>query len=376
MQPSNLTVLTVMGTRPELIRLSRIIPLLDAHTNHVLVHTQQNFDYELNTVFFEELGIREPDYRLDVKADTTAEQIAHILTQFDDVLEREQPDVFFVLGDTNTALTAYLARRRHIPIFHMEAGNRSYDWHVPEEINRRIVDHISDVNLCYSEQARAYLLREGLHPGSVYVVGSPIREIFSYYEDKIAASSVLSEESLVPNKYFVASIHREENVDDLGRLQSIVQSLEHVAKTYDEPVLVSLHPRTRKRMEAAAIKSSKLRLLKPWGYFDFVKLQQHAHCVLSDSGSLPEESAVMGFPSVQVRVSTERPEAYDFGATILSGPDKQAIVSAVNLAVQQRDVKRDIPEQYMRMHVADAVVKLILGYGSVYARTDTTPLSL
>lgn len=377
MKKSALRILTIVGTRPELIRLSRIIPLLDETVDHILVHTQQNFDYELNKLFFEELGIREPDYRLDVAAETTAAQIGNILTQADIVLEKERPDAVLILGDTNSSLVAYLARRRHIPIFHMEAGNRSFDWNVPEEINRRIVDHISDINLCYSEQARLYLLREGIHPGSIYVVGSPMAEIYATYRDSILASTILKKENVALGEYFVASIHREENVDDPERLATIMASLEAVARKYSLPMLVSLHPRTKKRIKEAGIVSKQLRFIKPCGYIDFVRLQKDARCVLSDSGSLPEEAAVIGFPAVQLRVSSERPEAFEVGSVILTGPHRDSILASIALAISQfKAGSAPCPEVYLRASVSDTVVKLILGLTSVFSQTETKPLSL
>ncbi|MDP3015287.1 MAG: UDP-N-acetylglucosamine 2-epimerase (non-hydrolyzing) [bacterium] len=361
---NKLKIMTIFGTRPEIIRLSRILAKLDQYVNHIMVHTGQSYDYELNKVFFENLKIRKPDYFLEVKSETLGGQIANIISKSEEVLQKEMPDAILILGDTNSALSAIIAKRMKIPIFHMEAGNRCFDENVPEEINRRIVDHISDINLPYSENARIYLIREGIHPGTIYVTGSPMAEVLDYYEKDIDKSKILNELKLIKGKYFVASIHREENVDAKESLEKLINSLNAVAETYKMPIMVSTHPRTAGRLKEYGFKANKLiNFHKPFGYFDYVSLQKNAFCVLSDSGTIQEESSLIGFPAVQVRESSERPEAFDEGVLILSGLDKNIILQAIEITTKQLKAgeKFNVPRNYRDTNVSGKVLRLIVG---------------
>jgi|SRR3989344_3839781 len=363
-----LKIMTILGTRPEIIRLSRILPLMDQYFDHNIVFTEQSYDYELSEVFFKELDLRKPNHVLDVKSETLGGQIAKIIEQTEKIMLKEAPDAVFILGDTNSALSGIVARRLKIPIFHMEAGNRSYDWNVPEEINRRIIDHISNYNLAYTEHSRRYLLREGIDPNTIFVTGSPFAEIFPFFETKINSSKVLEELHLKPQEYFLVSVHREENVDNQENLETLFESLNFLAEKYEVPIIVSLHPRTKSRLEKAKIKPHRLiNLHKPFGYFAYNKLQQNALCVLSDSGSIQEESAILGFPAVQVRVSTERPEAFDSGSIILAGFNFNAITNAVILSVDsfKKGESIVIPDDYKDTNVSTKVVKLIMGLASI-----------
>jgi UDP-N-acetylglucosamine 2-epimerase (non-hydrolysing) len=362
-----LKILSIVGTRPELIRLSRILAKMDEYFNHIFVFTRQSFSYELSTIFLQELGFRKPDYELSVKSKTLGGQIARILEQSEEIMLKEKPDALMILGDTNSALSAIIARRMHIPIFHLEAGNRSFDWHVPEEVNRRIIDHISNYNLAYTEHARSYLVSEGIPRQSTFVIGSPLTEVIDFYADRITASSILKKLSLTPNNYFIASIHREENVDSPNTLKKIIEALNAVTYKYKKECIVSLHPRTKDRLEKLSIKISKqIRLCKPFGYFDYLFLQKNACCTLSDSGTIQEESAIIGFPAVQMRASTERPEAFDAGSIILAGTDPQSIVQSVDMAILEW--KKGVPSRslyYTDTNVSEKVVKLIGGLTSI-----------
>lgn len=360
--------MTIVGTRPELIRLSCIIPKMDEYFNHIFVYTKQSYDYELSDIFFEELSLRKPDYLLDVKSETFGGQIANIIEQTESVFIKEKPDAFLVLGDTNSSLSAINAKRLKIPIFHMEAGNRSFDWNVPEEVNRRIVDHISDYNLCYTEHARRYLIKEGIDPQTIFVTGSPFAEIFPHFKKEIDSSKILKNLNIFPQKYFLVSCHREENVDNEDNLRELFSSFEYLADMYNLSIIVSLHPRSKKRLEEAKISvNSLVKLAKPFGYFEYNKLQQNAYCVLSDSGSIQEESAILGFKAVQIRVSTERPEAFDSGSIILAGFNRNAIVNAVKLVIKQKELGEALvlPRDYQDRNVSTKVVKLIMGLGSI-----------
>jgi UDP-N-acetyl-L-fucosamine synthase len=408
MKNSKLKVLTVVGTRPEIIRLSRTIALLDQHVNHILVHTGQNYDYELNEIFFGELEIRKPDYFLEIDTTSLGTAVGDIICKSEEVLKKEKPDALLVLGDTNSCLSAYMAKRMHIPIFHMEAGNRSFDFNVPEEINRRIIDHIADFNLVYTEHARRHLLSEGLPHRRIYLTGSPMKEVLDYYRPKIEASKVLeavgqldgwtvgSQQSAVSSQqYFLVSIHREENVDTPENLQKILSILSLLADTYKLPVIVSTHPRTRKRLEAvgqldswtvgpeksavggqqsAAPQSPGLQVplspshrllhfLKPFGFIDYIHLQQHAKCVISDSGTISEESAILGFPAISLRQSMERPEAQDAGTIILTGFDPEVVKQSIDLVISEFEGNRNrkIPEEYQVTDTSWRVLKLIMG---------------
>lgn len=359
-----LKIMTIVGTRPELIRLSRVLVKLDEHFHHIFVYTKQSYDYELSDIFFRQLQIRKPNYLLDVKSETLGGQIANIIKEAEKVIVKESPDAILVLGDTNSTLSVIVAKRLKIPIFHMEAGNRSFDWDVPEEVNRRIVDHLSDYNLCYTEHARRYLIKEGLDPKNIFVTGSPLSEVFLYYKDKIEASKILNELKLEKNKYFLVSTHREENVDNEKRLRELLSSFEALARWYGLPIIVSLHPRTKKRIEEKRIKVDPLvNFSKPFGYIDYCKLQKNALCVLSDSGSIQEESAILGFKAIQIRVSTERPEAFDSGSISLVGFNKNSIINSVKLVIdlENRGEKIVLPTDYKDTNVSTKVVKLIMG---------------
>jgi UDP-N-acetylglucosamine 2-epimerase (non-hydrolysing) len=362
-----LKVMTIAGTRPEIIKLSRVIAELDRHTRHVLVHTGQNYDYELNQVFFEELGIRKPDHFLDAAGKTAADTIAAVIARTDAVLEREAPDALLLLGDTNSCLAAIAAKRRKVPVFHMEAGNRCFDDRVPEEINRRIVDHISDINLPYTEHARRYLLAEGLRPETVIKTGSPMREVLEHHAADIDGSRVLQRLKLEPRGYFVVSAHREENVDSPDNLRELLASLDALVRRHRKRVIMSTHPRTRQRL--AAIGKRKLpagiEFLKPLGFFDYVRLQRDAACVLSDSGTLTEESSILAFPAVMIRQAHERPEGMDEGTLIMSGLESARVLAAVKATMAAYAANPRpfaIAADYLADNVSVKVVRIILSY--------------
>lgn len=362
-----LKVLTIVGTRPELIKLSRVIAELDRQCDHVLVHTGQNFDYELNEVFFEQLEIRRPRHFLEVAGETAAETIGRVISRADRVLADEAPDALLLLGDTNSCLAAIVAKRRRIPIFHMEAGNRSFDQRIPEETNRKIVDHVSDVNLPYTEHARRYLLAEGLDPARIIKTGSPMQEVLSHYMPSIERSEVLTQLDLTPGDYFIVSSHREENVDDPARLTRLLASLDAVARRYKKTIVFSTHPRTRKRLEALkdAEKPGAIRFLKPLGFLDYVKLQMEAFCILSDSGSLTEEASLLNLPAVTIREAHERPEGMDEGTLVMSGLGAERILQAIELVTSQhvRGQRGFKPvEDYEVDNVSLKVVRIILSY--------------
>lgn len=366
--------MTVVGTRPEIIKLSRVIAALDQHTNHVLVHTGQNYDYELNEIFFKELSLRKPNYFLDVAGDTPAQTIGAVITKVDAVLAKEAPDALLILGDTNSCLAAIAAKRRKIPVFHMEAGNRSFDERVPEEINRRIVDHISDINLPYTEHARRYLLAEGIRPETVIKTGSPMREVLGHHESGIASSEVLGRLKLKPRDYFVVSAHREENIDLADNLDALLASLAALTRQFKKRVIVSTHPRTRKKLSSLgkARLPSKVEFLKPLGFFDYVSLQANAFCTLSDSGTLTEESAILSFPAVMIRNAHERPEGMDQGTLIMSGLIPSQVINAVTVTVEQyaRNPKPfAAPPDYDADNVSDKVLRVILSYTDYVNRT-------
>jgi UDP-N-acetylglucosamine 2-epimerase (non-hydrolysing) len=359
--------MTIVGTRPEIVKLSRIIDVLDRHTRHVLVHTGQNYDYELNEIFFQELGIRRPDHFLNVAADTAAQAIGHVIAGADEVLAKESPDALVVLGDTNSGLSVIAAKRRKIPIFHLEAGNRCFDQRVPEEVNRRIIDHVSDINLTYTEHARRYLLREGLAPEMVLKVGSPMKEVLEYYRPRIEASDVLTRLDLSRDKFFLVSAHREENVDDPQNFDNFLSSLNAIAATFDLPVIVSTHPRTRARLESEqrVDTDSRIRFSKPMGLPDYVKLQMNAACVVSDSGTITEESSILNFPAVTIRQAHERPEGMDEGTLIMCGLRPDAVLDAIAVVRAQHvrgerafrlvpDYDTDVPSK--------KVLRIILSY--------------
>ncbi|WP_038159398.1 UDP-N-acetylglucosamine 2-epimerase (non-hydrolyzing) [Verrucomicrobium sp. BvORR106] len=364
-------VMTVVGTRPEIIRLSRVIPVLDQLTDHVLVHTGQNYDYELNGIFFDQLEIRRPDVVLEVAGRNAAESIANVIREIDAVYEREQPEALLVLGDTNSALCVIPAKRRRIPIFHMEAGNRCFDSRVPEEINRRIVDHTSDVNLCYTEHARRNLLREGLPEDRVIKTGSPMKEVLAFHATKVAASDILPRLGLEERKYFVVSAHREENVDRPVHLRSLVRALEMLNGETGFPMIVSLHPRTRRRLETEGITlPPSIRTMPPLGFPDYVALQKASYCTISDSGTITEEAALAGFAAVTVREAHERPEGMDEGVLVMSGLNPERILQAVAVAVAQREagIIPMVPPDYDVDQVSWKVAKVICGYADFVKR--------
>jgi UDP-N-acetylglucosamine 2-epimerase len=361
-----LKVLTIVGTRPEIIRLSRVIDRLDRYCDHTLAHTGQNFDYELNEVFFEQLGIRRPDHYLEAAAPNAAETIGNVVIRTDRLIEQQRPDALLLLGDTNSALSAIAAKRRKVPIFHMEAGNRCFDFRVPEEINRRIVDHIADINLTYSAIAREYLLREGLPPDQVICTGSPMREVLEHYAAKSGASTVLTELGLTSQGYFLVSAHREENVDVPGNLARLVGLINTLAERYDCPVIVSTHPRTRNRLEGTEHRvDGRVLLHKPFGFLDYVHLQRHARAVLSDSGTITEESSILNFPALNLRDVHERPEGFEEGAVMLVGLSVDRVLDA--LAVLEDQPRGDerllaLVRDYSPANVSDKVLRIVLSY--------------
>lgn len=358
-------VMTIVGTRPEVIRLSETIKVLDGLFDHVLVHTGQNYDYELNQVFFDEFGLRKPDLFLDAAGTNAIETVAKVMTCTDRTLAEVEPDAVLILGDTNSCLAAYPAKRRHIPIFHMEAGNRCFDFRVPEEINRRIIDHISDINLTYTEHARRYLLAEGFPAERVIKTGSPMNEIITRHRLAIANSDVLRRMGLESGDYYVASVHREENVDRPERLAALIESLNAVARHEGRPILFSVHPRTAKRLAVIKVKPNPLiRMMKPLGFLDYIALQQQAACVLSDSGTITEESSLLGFPAVTLRQAHERPEGMDEGTVVLCDLLPDRIVEAIRVAVAQKEQygpSRTV-EDYQAEQVSWKVAKIIMGY--------------
>ena len=367
-------IMTIVGTRPEIIKLSRVIAELDRHTNHVLVHTGQNYDYELNEIFFKELSLRKPDHFLDAAGETPAQTIGAVIAKADAVMAKEAPDALLILGDTNSCLAVIAAKRRKIPVFHMEAGNRSFDERVPEEINRRIVDHISDINLPYTEHARRYLLAEGIRPETVIKTGSPMREVLTFHEAAIAASTVLKRLQLAPRGYFIISAHREENIDSPANLGALLASLDALAKRFKKRVIVSTHPRTRKKLASLGKTKlpSKVEFLKPLGFFDYVNLQTHAYCVLSDSGTLTEESAILSFPAVMIRQTHERPEGMDQGTLIMCGLTPGHVIEAVNVSVTQYVANPKPfapPPDYAADNVSQKVLRVILSYTDYVNRT-------
>lgn len=367
--------MTIVGTRPEVIKLCRVIAELQSHVQHILVHTGQNHDYELNQIFFEQLKIKKPDYFLGVAGSTTAETIGNVIAKSDDVMARENPHALLLLGDTNSCLSAISAKRRKIPIFHMEAGNRCFDQRVPEEINRKIIDHTSDINLPYTEHARRYLVAEGIRPETIIKTGSPMKEILDYYKVDIEASDILKQLKLRPAKYFVVSAHREENVDSDTNFRDLLYSLNTIAETYDMPVIVSTHPRTRKRLESPQIScelDERIRFLKPWGFPDYVCLQTNAFCVVSDSGTITEESSIMNFPAVTIRQAHERPEGMDEGTVIMCGLKSERVLQSIEVVTKQFDRNGRafrLVSDYESENVSRKVVRIIISYTDYVNRT-------
>jgi UDP-N-acetyl-L-fucosamine synthase len=373
MSKTSFKVVTILGTRPEIIRLSRVIALLDKTVNHVLVHTGQNYDYELNEIFFEQLNLRRPDYFLNVNTKTVGTFLGETLIKAEEVLMKEKPDAVLILGDTNSSIACVIAKRMKIPIFHMEAGNRCFDLNVPEEINRRIIDHTADFNLVYTENARRNLIFEGLPARNIYLTGSPIFEVIEYYGKNIHASTVLTTLDLRPQNYFVFSIHREENVDNPENLKKILDTLNTLCAKYRKRIIFSTHPRTRKRLEQLGSDVNPLiEFHKPFGFFDYVQLELNACCTVSDSGTISEESAMLNFPAVTLREATERPEALDAGTIVLTGLDNQVMVDSISLVMSEfkEKVRKEIPREYQVTNTSWRVVKLILGIAKLNSKWE------
>ncbi len=363
-----LKVITVVGTRPEIIRLSCVIPLLDKYTNHILVHTGQNYDYELNQIFFEDLELRQPDYYLNVNISSLGYVLGETLIKIEEILEKEKPDAMLILGDTNASIAAIMSKRKHIPIYHLEAGNRSFDNNVPEEINRKMIDHIADFNLVYTENSRRHLLSEGLPHRRIYVTGSPMFEVLQHYLPKIKQSNILETLNLKPQKYFLISVHREENVDYPENLQKISIVLNTLAEQYSYPIIVSTHPRTRNRLEnLEGFKfNSLIQFLKPFSFTDYNFLQMNSACVISDSGTISEESAILKFPAITIRNSMERPEAIDAGTIILSGFDPDIVLDSIKVAIEEGAKYTKICPEYEIDNCSMRVLKLILGTAKLH----------
>lgn len=369
---SRLKLMTILGTRPEIIRLSEVIKCADRYFDHALVHTGQNYDYTLNQVFFENLGLREPDHYLESAGADLGETMGNIIAGSYKLMADVRPDAVLILGDTNSALSAISAKRLKIPIFHMEAGNRCWDWNVSEMINRKIVDHISDINMPYTEHSRRYLLSEGIDGKTVFVTGSPMKEVLIKNREKIEASGILEELSLSPRKYFLVSAHREENIDIESNFMDLMNSINHIAEKYDMPVIYSTHPRSKKFIDARGfVFDKRVRSLKPFGYFDYNKLQENAFCVLSDSGTLSEESAMMDFPAVLIRTSTERPEVLDKGSVVIGGIRQEDVEQAVELATSMFEAGEPYVEagDYADGNVSVKVIKLIQSYTKIVNKT-------
>ena len=367
-----LKVLTVLGTRPEIIRLASVMATLEKYTEHVLVHTGQNYDYELNEIFFKELGVREPDHFLNVDTSSLGKVLGEILIKTEEVLLKEQPDAVLVLGDTNSAIAILMAKRMKIPTYHMEAGNRCFDANVPEETNRKFVDHLADFNLVYTEHARRHLISEGLPHRFIYLTGSPMREVLNSKVKEIQASHILAELKLEKGKYFIVSVHREENVDSKGNLEKIITCLESLYDKYGYPVVVSTHPRTKNRLEKLnlSLAGRDVRFLKPFGFLDYNKLQMDAFCAISDSGTISEESAILGFPAVTIRNAIERPEAVDAGSIVITGLIPEVVLSAVDVVTNEKNEfpEREIPDEYRIANTSLRVTKLILGTAKLAGR--------
>jgi len=365
------TIMTIVGTRPEIIKLSRVIAALDQFTNHILVHTGQNYDYNLNEVFFEQMKIRKPDHFLNAAAETPIGTISEVLVKVDALMDQLKPDAVLLYGDTNSCLSAIPAKRRKIPVFHMEAGNRCFDQRVPEEINRKIIDHISDINMTTCEHARRYLVSEGIKPETVINVGSCMKEILDFYKEDIDKSEILSTLQLKPQQYFLVSIHREENVDNPMNFVDLLNSLNRIAEIYNLPVIVSTHPRTRKKIDSAYdgfVFNNFITFVEPVGFLDYIKLQQNAYCVLSDSGTITEESTILNFPAITIRQAHERPEGMDEATLIMSGLNSEEVLTAIDVVVNTQDTSRLI-EDYNVDNVSNKVVRIILSYIGYINRT-------
>jgi len=369
-----LKVMTIVGTRPELIKMSRVIAEFDEHTKHILVHTGQNYDYGLKHVFFENLGIRKPDYFLEAVGENAAQTIARVIEKSDEVMEKEMPDALLLYGDTNSCLSVISAKRRKIPVFHMEAGNRCFDQRVPEELNRKVLDHLSDINMVLTEHARRYLIAEGIRPETIIKTGSHMREVLDYYMSQIKQSDVLKQVGLESNKFFIVSAHREENVDTPANLLDLVETLNALAESYQYPVIISTHPRTRKRLDELELGELNplIQFAKPFGFFDYIKLQMEAYCVVSDSGTITEEASLLNLPAITIRNAHERPEGMDVGTLIMSGLKKAGVLDAVKVIVSQHDKKTRVMhavEDYEAGPVSKQVLRVVMSYVDYVNRT-------
>lgn len=362
-----LKVMTVVGTRPEIIKLSRVIPELDKYTKHVLVHTGQNFDYELNEIFFNELKLRKPDYFLNAAGKTATETITNVITKVDLLLEKEMPDAFLVYGDTNSCMSVIPAKKQKIPIFHMEAGNRCFDQRVPEEVNRKIVDHLSDINMPLSEHARRYLLSEGLRPETIIKTGSPMTEVLAFHEEEINKNRILEREGLKKGEYFIVSAHREENIDSPQNFSNLLDTLSAIVQKYKKKVIVSTHPRTKKKLESIGFVNNNplIEFMKPFGFLEYVKMEQNAFCVISDSGTITEESSILHFPAIMIRQAHERPEGMDEASVVMSGLRSDRVIESIDLVTSQyADDNNSIHsiKDYAPDNVSKKVVRIILSY--------------
>lgn len=367
-------VMTIVGTRPELIKMSRVIAELDQHVNHLLVHTGQNYDYELNGLFFEDLGIRRPDYFLEAVGDNAAQTIARVIEKSDAILEIEKPDAVLLYGDTNSCLAVIAAKRRKIPVFHMEAGNRCFDQRVPEELNRKVLDHLSDINLVLTEHARRYLIAEGIRPETIIKTGSHMQEVLEYYMPQIEKSGILNKLGLKPNEFFIVSAHREENIDSPQNMQDMIQTLNALAQEYQVPVIVSTHPRTKKRLDSMELGKLDplVQFLKPFGFCDYIKLQMEALCVVSDSGTISEEGSLLNLPAITIRNAHERPEGMDVGTVIMSGLKKDRVLDAVKVIIAQHDKTRRVMHavaDYEGGPVSKQILRIVLSYIDYVNRT-------
>lgn len=369
-----LKVMTIVGTRPELIKMSRVISEFDMHTEHILVHTGQNYDYELNQLFFEDLGIRKPDYFLEAVGENAAQTIARVIEKSDEVMAKEQPDAVMLYGDTNSCLAVIAAKRRKIPVFHMEAGNRCFDQRVPEELNRKVLDHLSDINLVLTEHARRYLIAEGIRPETIIKTGSHMQEVLDYYMPKIEKSDVMHRMNLESNKFFIVSAHREENIDAPQNMLDMVETLNALAETYDFPVIVSTHPRTKKRLDSMALGqlNPHIQFLKPFGFCDYIKLQLESLCVVSDSGTISEEGSLLNLPAITIRNAHERPEGMDVGTLIMSGLKKERVLDAVKVIICQHDKTKRVMkpvEDYEGGPVSKQLLRVVMSYVDYVNRT-------
>jgi UDP-N-acetylglucosamine 2-epimerase (non-hydrolysing) len=362
-------VITIVGTRPEIIKLSQVIKKLDIHTNHFIIHTGQNYSYELNELFFKQLGIRKPDFFLESAKDSASKTIGDIISKVDDVLVELMPDAVLLYGDTNSCLSVIPAKKRKIPVFHMEAGNRCFDQRVPEEINRKIVDHLSDINLPLSEHARDYLISEGIRPETIIKIGSPMMEVLNENMEKIKSSNIIVEENLIPGKYFIMSIHREENVDSKENFNQLLNSINEIEKVFGMPVIISTHPRTEKKLKSINYQNLNKNIIfsKPYGFHDYIQLQMNAFCVISDSGTITEEASILNFPAITIRQAHERPEGMDEGTIIMSGLNKDRIIESIKVITETKLAR--IVTDYNVDNVSDKVLKVILSYTDYINRT-------